>query len=230
MVMVLKPIDIVVPVHNALDYVQTCLTTLYETTENFRLIVVDDYSNRETKAYLASELGHHRIHTLVSTSRQRWFTEAANTGLRLVKTDMVILLNSDCHMHPGWLEELRAVWDLGREVGKVGLVGSMHSPGNSSRWQVVSEPNYVTGHCLLLSLPILQEVASQRHPPGGFLDDTRSDAIHINSDRFLSYEINRLGYQTIIAHHSAVSHAGGRSWSHELGKLSGLSLESINRS
>src|SRR6266403_1415928 len=103
--------DIVIPVHNALQYTEPCINSLFEHTQNFRLILVDDFSNVETTNYLLGVLQRDPNILYVRTASQKWFTRASNIGLRLVRTQRAILLNSDCVVDNGWLEELFAVWD-----------------------------------------------------------------------------------------------------------------------
>jgi len=219
--------DLVLPVHDALDYTTKCIDSLFEHTENFRLILVDDSSGRETTDFLLHVLS--RIHTAlyIRTAQQKWFTRASNLGLRLVRTERCVLLNSDCVVDKGWLEELYAVWDdahtkmSGR---KIGLVGSVLSVEEQRRWAEQIEPGYVTGHCLLLSIPVLSEVASRRGQEGWYLDEVHQNAAHINSDRFLCYELNKLGYATIASFKSAVGHHGGKSWGYNLNRVFGLRI------
>lgn len=224
--------DIIVPVHEALDFTQACLDSLFQHTQDFRLIIVDDYSSVETTAYLMSVLQRQRFALYVRTAHQSWFTRASNIGLRLVRTQRCVLLNSDCVLDAGWLEELYAVWDEAEKVfvGKrLGLVGSHLSAEEPRRWGEYFKPGYVTGHCLLLSMPVLHEVSSRRGQPGWYLDEVHQEAAHINSDRYLSYELNDLGYVTVASFKAAVGHHGGKSWGYDLSKTSRLRLGNPER-
>jgi glycosyltransferase involved in cell wall biosynthesis len=220
--------DIVVPVHDALEYAQQCIDSIFAHTPNcFRLILVDDFSQPETTAYLLSVLQRQPESLYVRTAQKKWFTRASNIGLRLVRTQRCILLNSDCVLDSGWLDELYSVWSdaeatlIGRRLG---LVGSHLSVEEQRRWGDYSEPGYVTGHCLLLSIPVLWEVSEKRGNPGWYLDEIHREAAHINSDRFLSYELNRMGYATVASFKAAVGHHGGKSWGHNLGVLQSIRL------
>ena len=119
----------VLPVHNALDYVKACVESLYSHTPSLsRLIIVDDFSDEATRSYLYGPecLGKRSRNIYVRTTKQVWFTRAANTGLRLVETERAVLLNSDVVLNSGWLEELQDVWaDFESKFSprKVGLVG-----------------------------------------------------------------------------------------------------------
>lgn len=219
--------DIIIPVHGALDFTKLCIESVFEYTTDFRLILVDDFSDSETTTYLLSVLHRQATALYLRTSQQKWFTRASNLGLRLVRTQRCVLLNSDCVVDNAWLSELYGVWEeaeresIGR---KVGMVGAHLSDEEKRRFAFYLEPGYVTGHCLLLSMGVLAEMAERRGNPGWYLDETRQDALHINSDRYLSYEMNRAGYATVAAFKAAVGHHGGKSWGYNLARISQVRL------
>ena len=224
--------DIVIPIHGALEFLRGCIASVSEHTRTgFRLILVDDFTEAHDMVGFLNDIRHSLPETIVvTTGKQKWFTRASNIGLRLARTERVVLLNSDTLCREGWLDELYSVWNsIESEGKKVGCVGSVHSPSSESRWSEPIEPNYVTMHAVLLSMKALSEVADRRGTPGWYFDETRQDAIHIRSDRYLSYDLNRLGYTTAISFHSHVAHigGGGKSWGHNLGKVSDLRTEDL---
>jgi GT2 family glycosyltransferase len=217
--------DIVIPVHNALPDVQECLATLTAHTTDYRLILVDDCSDRETSDYLYQFCLDHPSALMIRTSKQRWFTRASNLGLRLLRTERSVLLNSDCVLDSGWLDELFAVWDECQQQNpqrKIGLVGSIQSAEEPRRYAEYLHPAYVTGHCWLVSVSALFDISAARGMPGFYLDEVTHGAAHICSDRNASWELNKLGYATIASFKAAVGHKGGRSWNFNLGAVSAL--------
>lgn len=217
--------DVVLPVHGKRELVEKLIDGLFLHTQNFRLILVDDFSDVETTAFLMSVLQRQREALYVRTAHQVWFTRASNLGLRLVRTVRAVLLNSDCVVDQGWLEELYDVWQDATDKGlRVGMVGSVLSGEEQRRWVEYRDPGYVTGHALLLDMGLISELSQSRGTPGWYFDETRQDTIHINSDRFLSYDLNRMGYATVASFKSAVGHYGGQSWGYNLGRLSQLSV------
>lgn len=224
--------DIVIPVHDALDYTTACIESVFGHTKDFRLILVDDFSQAETTSYLMDVMKRQSIALYVRTGQQKWFTRASNIGLRLVRTQRCVLLNSDCVVDEGWLDELYNVWSESESTiagRKIGLVGSTLSAEEPRRWGEYREPGYVTGHCLLLSIPILSEMAERRGNPGWYLDEVHREAAHINSDRYLSNELNQAGYATVASFKSAVGHHGGKSWDYNLGRVSQIQLGNPER-
>jgi len=217
--------DICIPIHNALPDVQECLNTLVANTVEYRIILVDDFSDKETSDYLYQFSLEHPSTLLVRTSKQRWFTRASNLGLKLVRTDRSVLLNSDCVLDKDWLEELFAVWDECQQQHperRIGLVGSIQSAEEPRRYAEYVKPAYVTGHCWLVSIPALFDISAARGMPGWYLDEVTPGAAHICSDRNASWEMNALGIATIASFKAAVGHKGGRSWHFNLGAISGL--------
>lgn len=219
--------DVVVPVRDALDAVQKCMDTLYEHTKNFRLIVVDDSSQAETAAYLYGILLRDKNSLLVRTASQKWFTRAANLGLRMVRTQRAVILNSDCVVDKGWLEEMFAVWEEAERTGlRVGLVGSTLSAEETRRWAESREEQkgYVTGHCWLVGMEAMADIARRRGQEGWYLNEVTNETIHIASDRIGCWELNRAGWATVASHKSAVGHVGGKSWGYNLGRVYGLKV------
>ena len=232
-------IDIVIPVHATREHptekcFEYCLDTLADTTNvDYRLIIVDDFSDVHGQmiiSYLAQQHRACKDAIYHRTPKQKWFTRAVNIGLSYVQTERALCLNSDVILTPGWLEELYAVWDNAAFVTgrKVGLVGSVMSPHDPRRWIETRKPDYVTGHAWLLSMEAMHAVANSRGTPGKFLDETKIECIHIKSDVYLCYDMNRLGYGTFIATKSNVGHEGGKSWGHNLAKVFSLKLKDVD--
>lgn len=116
-------VDVVVPVHNALEDVQNCLTALVHTETGFtcRVIVVNDASNADTTAWLrwaAENLqSATTTFTLIELTENKGYTAAVNIGLKATSANYVVTLNSDTIVTPFWLDGLvnclRSAPDLG---------------------------------------------------------------------------------------------------------------------
>ncbi len=215
-----EKIDIVIPVHNAKEFTQQCVESVIEHTNNFRFIFVDDYSDAEATEYLRWLAPQHPSALLLRTNKQKWFTRASNLGLRLVNTPKAVLLNSDCIVRGNWLGELLDVWaELEGQGKKIGLVGSVHDEQAAPRYVETKEPNYVTGHCLMFNMQAIYEVSANRGTPGWYLNERDAIQVHINSDRILCYDLNKLGYITVAAYKAPCGHYGGKSWHYDMDGL-----------
>lgn len=219
--------DIIIPVHGALEYLKRCVDTLLTFTPALnRIVFVDDVSDTTTRDYMLGLLDTHKSWLYIRTGSQRWWARASNLGLRMARTERSLLINSDCIVGENWLEEMYDVWDDACSKGlNVGLVGSVLNGGEQRRWMETKEPNFVTGHCLLLRISILQQASDARGCSGWYFPErpgVDDRCCHIFGDNEICYQFNRMGYATIASFKSAVGHVAGQSWGHDLSKVYGL--------
>jgi len=220
--------DVIIPVHNAAADLRECIDTLRQHTRSYRVILVDDFSEPEAENLCRQIAKEDPSTILIRSERQRWFTRAVNLGLRLVRTERSVVLNSDCVLGEGWLEELFAVWDECQAQcpqKRIGLIGSIMSDEEPRRYAESIKPDYVTGHCWLLSVNCLFDVSARRGMPGIYLDETKPGTAHIRSDVELCWDMNAMGIGTIKSFKAKVGHKGGRSWNYNIGAISGLRIK-----
>ena len=128
-----EPVDIIVCVHNALDDVRTCLSSIIaKTVPPYRLIIVDDGSGDETRQYL-EDFARAQSATLLRNDVAGGYTRAANAGLRASDAPWNVLLNSDVIVPFGWLDEMLKI---GNSDSRIGIVGPS---SNTASWQSVPE-------------------------------------------------------------------------------------------
>lgn len=126
-------VDIIICVHNALDDVKKCLTSVIRyTSMPYNLILVDDGSKEETKTYLES-FATAKNATLLRNETAQGYTLAANQGLRYSNSDYALLLNSDTIVTPNWLDRMV---QCAESDSRIGLVGPL---SNTASWQSVPE-------------------------------------------------------------------------------------------
>jgi GT2 family glycosyltransferase len=112
---------VVVVSYNSLPFTRLCLESVLAHTEPpaFDLVVVDNASTDGSLEYLlALADGDPRVR-LIANDRNTGFPAACNQGLAIARGELLVLLNSDTMVGPGWLERLAA--HLASD--KVGLVG-----------------------------------------------------------------------------------------------------------
>lgn len=225
--------DIIISVRGTRQYpieedFEKCVESLVKNTTNFRLVIVDDNSDDIAAEKVSSIAASFRDCIFIRTHFQHWFTRAYNVGLRMARTPWVVCLNADTVLDSGWLDELYAVRDIVNEsVGRVALVGSVMSDPEQRRYQISMKPDYVTAHCILVSMDALSAVSAKRGMPGIYLNETTQRAIHIHSDVDLSWELNDLGYTAVKAFKSRVGHAGFKSWGGQLAAVNCVRLEDV---
>ena len=226
--------DIIISCHITREFpnepeLEGCINSLVQHTSRYRVILVDDYSDEQGQTFISNLAKNFRDCILIRTHFQHWFTRAFNLGFRMARTPYVVALNSDTIPRAGWLEELYAVKEEATtQLGRVGLVGSIWSGEEPRRWMNSVDKDYVTGHCWLLSMDALYEISAARGMPGIYLDETQAGAIHINSDVLACWAMNKANWATIKAFKSQVDHYGGRAWGHQVGRISGLTLDHVS--
>jgi GT2 family glycosyltransferase len=96
-------ISVVIVTHGALALTERAVDALVANTdEQFELIIVDNNSDEQMRAWL-SELRD--VHVIFNDSN-RGFGPATNQGAALARGEHLLLLNSDAFVHPGWAKPL----------------------------------------------------------------------------------------------------------------------------
>ncbi|MGH8581962.1 MAG: glycosyltransferase [Gammaproteobacteria bacterium] len=124
-------VDIIVCVHDAPDDVRRCLeAVLSRTLPPYDLIIVDDGSGPETKAYLEQFVVGQPA-TIIRKDSAAGYAGSANTGMKASKSEFVVLLHSDTIVPSRWLDRLM---QCANSDDRIGMVGPL---SNSAAWQSV---------------------------------------------------------------------------------------------
>lgn len=112
--------SIIVPVHNALPYLERCLASIERHTApgTYQLILVDDASDSPVPEFLAGLEGRAEVITLWPNGG---FSKACNAGAARACANYLVFLNSDVEVAPGWLEALVGAADAHPEAGAIGV-------------------------------------------------------------------------------------------------------------
>lgn len=167
-------VDIIICVHNALEDIRSCLSALIsKTAPPYQLIIVDDGSDEETRAFLDDFLIGQPVR-LIRHSQAQGYTLAANAGLRASSAEYVVLLNSDTIVTDGWLDRMIT---CAEQTDDIGLVGPL---SNTASWQSVPEIFAENGDWALNTLPdgydldqlaaIIATHSAHLYPRVGFLN------------------------------------------------------------
>lgn len=149
-------VDVIVCVHNALDVVKSCLESVarYRNAAKHRVVIVNDGSGPETTSWLEAFAAGHANVKLIRHTKAGGYTRAANAGLRAIRSDLAILLNSDTIVSANWIEKMT---DAVYSNPGAGIVGPMSSAASTQ------------------SLPDHKSTATQTAindlPPGFTVDD-----------------------------------------------------------
>ncbi|MEI6970002.1 MAG: glycosyltransferase [bacterium] len=228
--------DIVVCVHDALEDVRNCLSSVVRHTRPpYGLIIVDDGSGPETSEFLAA-WSREQGANLLRHDIARGYTCAANAGLRASTAGKVVLLNSDTLVTPLWLDRLVACADSSKNIGMVGPLS------NAASWQSVPQvfdaagdwkENDLPGTCDLRTMAVLiGKSAAGVYPRVPFLNgfcllvkrevldnigvfDEENFGAGYGEENDYAVRARKAGWMLAIADDAYVWHRQSRSYSHE---------------
>ena len=227
-------VDVVVCVHDALEDVHQCLSSVIAKTDRrFGLIMVDDGSGPETRAYLrAFEAANPEVRLIHNDEPPHGYTVAANLGLRAASGDYVVLLNSDTVVTFGWLDRIIECGESDQTIGIVGPLSNAAShqsiphTRNDNGWAINALPTWLTADAMAL----LVEAASTRQFPrfpflNGFCYAIKRPLLeaagHFDEENFgdgyceendYSYRATRAGFELAVADNAYVYHRKSRSY------------------
>ncbi|MFC1620750.1 glycosyltransferase family 2 protein [Candidatus Omnitrophota bacterium] len=205
--------DIIIPVWNLKEYTQKCVESLIKNTDySFRLIMVDNGSEKETKEYLESLKADTRLndYALIRNEKNLGYTKATNQGMKIAASEYVCLLNNDTLLLEGWLSEMIKVAESADDIGIVNP--SSNNLGDYKPWRLSLE-NYALelrrkysgqyiemataiGFCFLIKREVIEKL--------GILSDEYGDGNF--EDTEYAIRAMRNGYKSVIARGSYVYH------------------------
>lgn len=228
-------VDVIVCVHNALADVKRCLeSVICNTRMPYSLILVDDGSDDQTRAYLAA-FARSQDAVLIRNEQAKGYTLAANQGLRRSQGSYSLLLNSDTVVTPLWLDQMVA---CGESDSQIGLVGPL---SNVASWQSIPEllrdgdwaenklpegisvaemgkllnaqsarlyPRipFLNGFCLLIKRKVIEQI--------GYFDEAVFGKGYGEENDYC-LRARQAGWELSVADSAYVYHAQSRSYSHE---------------
>src|SRR5581483_11094540 len=149
-------VDIVVITWNSLDYLKSCLESIYKYTKDisYRLIIIDNGSNDGTSKFL-DKLKENNSIIVKTNKRNLGAPKAWSQGYELTTSELVCLVNDDVIVSPHWLSNLVRVMQDNKNLGILGPV----RPG----------AQFLHPYTKTLSKVILEESKLKRKTPWGQL-------------------------------------------------------------
>jgi hypothetical protein len=100
--------SIVIVTYNNLELTKLCLESVLRNTHypNYEVIVVDNDSTDETRAYLRHMAAQHSQIQVILNQNNGGFARANNQGIARSTGDYLVLLNNDTIVPSGWLSRL----------------------------------------------------------------------------------------------------------------------------
>jgi len=129
--------SVIIPNYNGARFLPTCLNALRAQdypANRFEVIVVDDHSQDESLVLLARDYPEVRV---VALPKNRGLAGACNAGAAVARGDVLVMLNNDTEVEPGWLaalvEPLVSLPQVGAVASKILLFDRrdvLHSAGD----------------------------------------------------------------------------------------------------
>ena len=113
--------DIVIAVWNNLSLTRSCVDSIIKDTDvDYRLIIIDNASDDETKKYLESVKNSEGSRVLlVRNENNLGFIKAVNQGMSLSDAPYICLINNDTIVTRGWLGEMIRVAESSPLIGLI---------------------------------------------------------------------------------------------------------------
>lgn len=108
-------LSICIPVYNQHDMTDECLRAVLDNTRDCEIIVIDNGSEPAIKPPFSGFIET----TVIRNEENKGFPVAVNQGIRAAKGDVIILLNNDVVVTPGWAKNILAALEEYSIVGPV---------------------------------------------------------------------------------------------------------------
>lgn len=147
--------DILIVVKDQLLYVENCIKSIYQNTDDFELYVWDNGSDEETINYLRS-IDEPNFH-LTRVEENQGFIIPNNRLAEQGESPFVILLNSDTLVRPGW-DQAMIGWIQQQGDSVVGYMGSkLDEEGKGGKVAYGKDADYICGWCMCVPRSICEQ-------------------------------------------------------------------------
>lgn len=190
--------DIIIPVHDQVDYLKTCVESLREHTKNYHLYIWDNASGPETQSYL-KELMYSLPDqiTVMRSDANLGYIYPNNELVTWGTGDYIILLNSDTKVYDGWDKAMLGFLQAHPEVAQVGYLGGLlNERGEGGRAEWGWNVDYILGFCSCFSRKVYREFG---------LFDTQLNFAYCEDSDF-SIRLQEAGRKIYAMHLMLVSH------------------------
>ncbi len=211
--------DIIIPVCNRLDLTEKCFASIRARTHSpYRLIVIDNGSDAETKTFLEDYRSSHEGAILVRNHTNAGWVKAVNQGLRLSAGPFVCIMNNDTVVKTdGWLAQLI---EIARLEGDIGLVNpNFKTKRDVSTKKPYIEADFCRGYCIVVRRAVIEKV--------GYLDESYGLGYYDDDD--YSVRAIRAGFRCVRANYVFVEHVRDSTFSSMFGDDRMIGLHERNK-
>ena len=200
--------DIIIPIWNQIEFTKACIEKIENSTRYpYRLILVDNGSDQETRIYLESLKEKNRNVLLIRNEKNLGFVKAVNQGLRISEAPYVCVLNNDTLPGEGWLGEMVKFAEKNPQIGLTNPLCKGHEESlmtvdeyanfvASRNKDKYMEMNQCQGYAMLIKRAVIEKIGylDEQFEMGGF-DDTD-----------FSIRASNAGYRSCCVHSAYVYH------------------------
>lgn len=215
--------DIIIVVHNQLDYMKECIESIRKWTHRYNLYIWDNGSDEDMKFYLRSLVNEYCYYMgkdepidwsveVMTSEANIGFIEPNNELVTWGSGEYIILINSDCKVYEGWDKAMLGWLQKHEHCALVGYIGGLldhEGKGNNGGhgWDI----DYVGGWCLAMPRKLYD-----KH---GLFNKQLQFAYCEDTD--LSLRMKASGYKIYALHAPLVHHYGNQTIKavHKEGKL-----------
>jgi len=210
---------IVIISFNQLGYTKGCTESILKNTDYpYRILIVDNGSNKETVDYL-KRIKEQNIAEVIFNKKNIGWVKAVNQGMYYSNSQYVCVMNNDTFVYPYWLPEMVAVAERDKSIGIVnplwelskGFKGKIDNYYNkvirSQRGQFI-DTDWARGFCFLVKRTVINKI--------GGLDEAFSPGYYDDWD--YSVRAQESGFRCIRAKGAFVYHYKNITYSEELGQ------------
>lgn len=110
---------IIIPIYNAIDDVKTVLASIENSnlSEKVKIILVNDYSSELVSTFLRDFVKGKKRYTLLENEENYGFVKSCNRGIKIAKSDLIVLLNSDTKVPFDFEVKIQRCFDSDEKIG-----------------------------------------------------------------------------------------------------------------
>lgn len=209
-------VSVIIPAWNGCEHLEACLTALQTQTYSPLEVIVVDNASVDGSADLVDRLFPDV--RLIRNATNLGFGGGCNTGLRVAKGEILILLNQDTIVEPEWA---RALVDVFQADSTIGIAGGKalypdgtiqhaggyvdkqggghhygHSEPDNGQFDQIRDVDFVTGATLAISRQAFKKI--------GLLDEGFTPAYFEDVD--WCYRAKQVGFRTVYVPNARLIH------------------------
>ncbi|MFA6078191.1 MAG: glycosyltransferase family 2 protein [Candidatus Omnitrophota bacterium] len=198
--------DIIIPIWNQPDYTRDCIEAIIRNTPTpYKLILVDNASDDETRSYLQGLKNRSSLNVEVIRNEENLgFVRAVNQGMSSSRSPYVAILNNDTIPAPGWLERMIDFAVAHKDVGLINprCDGHLDTPIDEYAKSLEKykgeymEMNQCQGFAMLVKRELVDKI--------GHLDEAFGIGGYDDTD--YSMRAHKAGYRSVAIYDSYVYH------------------------